>query len=270
MATVTDIQDYADASGNVIVGKPRACVSSFIEFAASNCRVEISDGVSFRNAKIKMTADNGLLRIGSRSTIKNTIRVGLDSSVIIGKRLSCTGSGILSAAEGTSVTIGDDCMFSVSFDIRSDHAHPIFDRSTGKRVNKSKSLVVGNHVWLGPQALIYPGAHVGDGSVIGARSLVSGIVPPHCIAVGVPARVTRRNIVWDKTHVCSKAPWRFNDLDDLGHIPWQSAVADIEPLPAIERRRTLRDWFNGIFAAAGCALIQIAPIPDIADRFASL
>jgi len=225
VAVIREFQDYSDERGNVIVGKASACAKSFIDFTAENCRIEIGDGVSFLNAKIRMTANNGLLRIGRQSAIKNSIRVGLDSAVLIGERLSCTGGGKISAAEGTVVTIGDDCMFAVSFDIRSDHAHPIFDRETGLRVNESKSLSIGDHVWLGPHALIYPGAEVGEGCVIGARSLVTGPIPPHSIAVGVPARVTRRNIVWDKAHLCVKPPWRFDHIADLGHSPWQSEVA---------------------------------------------
>lgn len=230
MPIVTEIKDYSDDMGNKIIGRPKICSNSKINFSAKNCRVEIAAGASIQNCNIEMSADNGLIRIGARSSVKCAMRVGLNSSIIIGERLSSTGGGIISAAEGTTVTIGDDCMFAVSMDIRSDHSHPIFDRGSGKRINKSKSVVIGNHVWLGPQVLIYPGANIGEGSVVGARSLVHGAVPPNCVAVGVPVKVVRRNIVWDKRHIAIHAPWMFDEIEAVPN-PWESQfpIEDEEP-----------------------------------------
>jgi virginiamycin A acetyltransferase len=51
---------------------------------------------------------------------------------------------------------------------------------------------VGNDVWIGREAMILPGARIGDGSIIGARAVVSGEVPPYAIVVGNPGRVVRR------------------------------------------------------------------------------
>lgn len=50
--------------------------------------------------------------------------------------------------------------------------------------------VVGNDVWLGYEALVMPGVHIGDGAVA-ARSVVVSDVPPYAIVGGNPARVIR-------------------------------------------------------------------------------
>lgn len=52
--------------------------------------------------------------------------------------------------------------------------------------------VIGNDVWLGYDALILPGVSIGDGAVIGARSVVAGDIPPYAIAAGNPARVIKQ------------------------------------------------------------------------------
>ena len=234
MAVVTDIRDYSDERGNQIIGVPKSCTNSRIDFRARNCRVEIGEGATFENSTIRMTANGGLVRIGRSSVIKSVMRVGRNSSIIVGERLSSTGGGSWSAAEETSITIGDDCMFAVSLDIRSDHGHPIFDRRTGQRLNKSKSIVIGDHVWLSPRVFVYPGACIGEGSVIGARSLVNHAIPPNCIAIGVPARVTRRNIVWDKRNIATQRPQRLESLDEIPH-PWESTWP-IEPEPTFWTR----------------------------------
>lgn len=51
---------------------------------------------------------------------------------------------------------------------------------------------LGANVWIGHDAVVMPGVVVGDGSIVGARSVVCGDVPPFSVAVGNPARVVRR------------------------------------------------------------------------------
>jgi virginiamycin A acetyltransferase len=67
--------------------------------------------------------------------------------------------------------------------------------------------VVGNDVWIGYDALIMPGIKIGDGAVIGARSVVTKDIPPYSIAAGNPAKIIRK---------------RFDDeiIDKLLAIQW--------------------------------------------------
>lgn len=52
--------------------------------------------------------------------------------------------------------------------------------------------VIGNDVWIGSEAIIMPGVTIGDGAVIGTRSLVTRDVEPYAIVGGNPARVIRK------------------------------------------------------------------------------
>jgi acetyltransferase-like isoleucine patch superfamily enzyme len=52
-------------------------------------------------------------------------------------------------------------------------------------------VTIGNSVWLPWRVFVMPGSTIGDGSVIGANSLVSGDIPPSSLAVGSPAKVIR-------------------------------------------------------------------------------
>lgn len=49
-------------------------------------------------------------------------------------------------------------------------------------------IVIGNDVWIGYDAVIMAGVHIGDGAVIGTRAVVTKDVPPYTIVGGVPAR----------------------------------------------------------------------------------
>ncbi len=53
--------------------------------------------------------------------------------------------------------------------------------------------IVGNDVWIGPHAIIIGGVTVGDGAIVGPGSVVTKDVPAHCIVVGNPARILRRD-----------------------------------------------------------------------------
>ena len=52
-------------------------------------------------------------------------------------------------------------------------------------------VTIGKSVWLPWRVFVMPGATIGDGSVIGADSLVQGAIPPSSLAVGSPAKVIR-------------------------------------------------------------------------------
>ena len=52
-------------------------------------------------------------------------------------------------------------------------------------------VTLGKSVWLPWRVFVMPGSTIGDGSVIGANSLVQGTIPPCSLAVGTPAKVIR-------------------------------------------------------------------------------
>lgn len=52
--------------------------------------------------------------------------------------------------------------------------------------------VVGNDVWIGQNATILPGVHIGDGVIIGLNSVISKNVEPYTIVAGNPAKVIRK------------------------------------------------------------------------------
>lgn len=52
-------------------------------------------------------------------------------------------------------------------------------------------IVVGNDVWIGYEAVVMAGVHVGDGAIIASRAVVTRDVPSYAIVGGVPARVLK-------------------------------------------------------------------------------
>lgn len=61
------------------------------------------------------------------------------------------------------------------------------------------SVLIGDHVWVGQNALILKGTHIGSGSIIGAASVVSHkTVGSNCAAVGNPAKVIKSGVFFTK------------------------------------------------------------------------
>lgn len=58
--------------------------------------------------------------------------------------------------------------------------------------NVSKAIKVGNHVWIGRDALILKGVTIGDGAIVAARAVVTHNVPPNTIVAGNPAKIVKK------------------------------------------------------------------------------
>ena len=53
-------------------------------------------------------------------------------------------------------------------------------------------IIIGNDVWIGYEAVIMPGVHIGNGAIIGTRAVVTRDVEPYTIVGGVPAKPIRK------------------------------------------------------------------------------
>ena len=61
-------------------------------------------------------------------------------------------------------------------------------------------IVIGNDVWIGYEAVIMAGVHIGDGAIIASRAVVTKDVPPYTIVGGTPAKEIRPRFDRDYSH----------------------------------------------------------------------
>jgi acetyltransferase-like isoleucine patch superfamily enzyme len=64
----------------------------------------------------------------------------------------------------------------------------------------ARPIRIGNNVWIGFDVCVLPGVTIGDGSIVGARSVVTQDVPPYSVAAGNPAQIIRRLEIQDPGH----------------------------------------------------------------------
>lgn len=68
-------------------------------------------------------------------------------------------------------------------------------------------IIIGNDVWLGYESVVLAGVTIGDGAIIGARSVVIKDVPPYTIVVGVPAKTIRRRFAEEIISALLRIKW---------------------------------------------------------------
>ncbi len=71
-------------------------------------------------------------------------------------------------------------------------------------------VTLGKSVWLPWRVFVMPGTTIGDGTVIGANSLVSGNIPPGSLAVGSPAKVIPRGAAHEGVRRVRAVSWRHS------------------------------------------------------------
>lgn len=68
-------------------------------------------------------------------------------------------------------------------------------------------IVIGNDVWIGYEAMIMAGVHIGDGAIIAARAVVTKDVPPYTIVGGTPAKEIRKRFDTEVIQQLLKLKW---------------------------------------------------------------
>jgi acetyltransferase-like isoleucine patch superfamily enzyme len=253
---LTTLAAYRDESGNEIdyPGRIEENIRIFIRGARN--RLIVDPDARIGRLEVLFECDNATLEIGPSHgvpVLRASVRAGQDCVVRIGRNVSSTGNVTISAAEGASVTIGEDVMFASGNQVRADDGHPIFDVRTGKRVNPSKPITIGNHVWLALGAVVLGGAEIGDGSVIGASSVVTGRIPNNVVATGAPARVRRRDVAWERPHLTITRPYYKPDASTVTKSPyWHPTAPDpvSDPATASHPRQRIQVWRSRIGTAA--------------------
>lgn len=126
------------------------------------------------------------------------IYCGADSRIVLHGPVVGTRSAIVDARNGGSIVAQGDQLWAANVYVATDDMHRLEDRLSGERVNPyGADIHLGRHVWLGRDAVVTGHVDIGEGSVVGMRSIVRGQkVPPFSVVAGSPARIVRDGVTW--------------------------------------------------------------------------
>jgi carbonic anhydrase/acetyltransferase-like protein (isoleucine patch superfamily) len=162
----------------------------------TNLRLDSSEIIS-SHGPTKIIKKNGKIFVGSRTKLWP------------GVKLSCVGASPQNKAEliighhssigdntqihcGGKVEIGNYVLISWGTNILGTDYH-----AAGGGAESISEVKIGDHVWIGCNAIILKGVTIGQGAIIGAGAVVTKDVPSYSLAAGNPAKVIKKVQSWN-------------------------------------------------------------------------
>lgn len=139
---------------------------------------------------------------GASTYLGTMFDLGPDAQARLGKFALVHGARIICDSE---LLIGDHALISWNVLITDSYRFP-FDRDRRRELlrrlphdgeawwsfkQEPSKITIGDNVWIGFDACILPGVTIGEGAVVGAKSVVFDDVPAFAVVAGNPARVIR-------------------------------------------------------------------------------
>lgn len=126
----------------------------------------------------------GLIRPVTFRTLSETSYISIGDNTGLSGTLICCQQ---------KIEIGKNVLVGANVTICDTDLHPIAkeNRRFSKENIKVIPINIEDNVWIGMNSVILKGTVIGENSIIGAGSIVSGIIPPNCIAAGNPAKIIK-------------------------------------------------------------------------------
>ena len=171
---------------NIVLDK-----TAYIEttFSFSRCRSQVPEALTMAygtSAYVGTMFDIGSMgrvQVG-KYTLLNGVWIICDTEVIIGDYTLCSWNVVIMDTYRAPTSLAQRRMMLEQ--IAQQTPRHLATDSPGKPVH------IGKNVWLGFDVCILPGVQIGEGAIVGARSVVQGNVEPYSIVGGNPARLIKR------------------------------------------------------------------------------
>ncbi|GHU51981.1 hypothetical protein FACS1894132_00640 [Clostridia bacterium] len=186
---------------NQIIGNVEIGNNVEINFSGkNNILYFFSDNSVISNCIINFRASNALLFCTSKN-MKN-MRVFLYHNCWVYYRSgyvngSLQDGTLMYVDEGKGVFISSNHRFAKNIVLRTGDMHEIWDATSGERINHSKSIFIGDHVWLGYGTTLLKSTQIGSGAIVGLGSVVAGKkIPSNTSWAGNPAKQIKTAVMW--------------------------------------------------------------------------
>ena len=145
------------------------------------------------------SSEHSNMTLGNRVHLgaRNIMEASERGVLFLGEKTTIGENGWFSATAGGEIHLGNDNMLSLFIKMAVGN-HELLEQKTGMLLTNRAAIHTEDHVWIGIGSTLLPGAHLGEGSVVGASSVVTKSFPSHCTIAGNPARVLREGISWQR------------------------------------------------------------------------
>lgn len=179
--------------------------SNYFKLVMKLNKVKFGKNLNLYGVPVIFKKKGSQLNIGENCTIKSSFLsnlVGLSQRTIIvtrtneakiniGNNVGISGATIY-ARKG--VSIGNNTLIGGNVKILDNDFHPIEVEARNLDIKDkigTREINIGRDCFIGANSLILKGVEIGDGSVVGAGSVVTGKFPGNVVIAGNPARVIK-------------------------------------------------------------------------------
>ncbi len=249
LKTREEVEAFFEETNNLLVGPAPEMNNSQIMISekaqtGGGCVLSCGENVVLAGAKIIFGGPAAVVHIGP-----NNRALRLDATIYggcvfaIGSETYTNGPLHFIVSERRSLLIGDKGLFSFDVWIRTADPHLVYRAEDGRRINPSRDVVIGDHVWLGQSAMVLKGTTIGSGSIVGGGAVVAGkTIASNTSWAGNPARQIGRGVFFDgacvhgwtleqteRSQVCKDRRWVYAGApgrDDSGLVRLADRLAE--------------------------------------------
>ncbi len=138
----------------------------------------------------------GKLEFTSKCSIAKGCRIVVANNAVARFGEGVTGADV-SFIIVNGLEVGDGFLIAWGSRFLDDDFHEI--NFPGRREQRDKRIIIGDHVWIGMNVLVLKGSRIPNGCVVASGSVVTkAFEKENCLIGGNPAKVIREDVTWDQ------------------------------------------------------------------------
>ena len=199
---IVSLTQSEHGTGNCVWLAPGAQVAGLtLRFERSHCHVVVGPGRAVRGT-LRLCGHHSLVLLGASSHAPITMNLevmGEGNAFVLAQHATTWGSNFTLGGKGRLMALGEHAMLAIQTAVLNHDLHPMFFLSEPTQViNPPRDQLLFPHVWLARQVQVVK-ADMGYGAIAGTMSLVNRDVHPCTLVGGIPARVLRTGVSFDRS-----------------------------------------------------------------------